>query len=142
MRTGKEILLRIKEIAHRDIFGIETDDLIMHLDFEDARQFLKEGITPEIWAKGCFSRDPESVEKGMLEYMPFAWEKANGCRGISAYRSMSHFNAWTWLAGDDLGDLLKFSFYGKDNLVKICEHYGWDHTQWDDGIRINPEDEL
>ena len=50
---------------------------------------------------------------------------------------MCHYMAWVWLAGDDLGDLTDYQYYGKDNLVKICDHYGWDSSQWDDGERTN-----
>lgn len=70
-----------------------------------------------------------------IGYMPFAWDKANNGRGFSASRSMSHYQAWIWLAGDDIGDLSEYDSYGKDNLVKICKHYGWDHSQWDNGVR-------
>lgn len=73
----------------------------------------------------------------MLDYMEFAWDKANNGRGISAMRSMHHYMAWTWMLGDDLGNLLDYQYYGKDNLVKICKHYGWDHAKWDDGVRRN-----
>ena len=75
----------------------------------------------------------------MKEYMEFAWEKANEFRGLSAMRSMHHYTAWTWLLGDDFGNLLQYDYYGKDNLIRICEHYGWDHTKWDDGVRSNTE---
>ena len=99
---------------------------------------MKETVTEAAWADaGIVPRDRASVVAGMLEYMPFAWKKANDGRGLSAARSMSHFAAWTWLAGDDLGDLTEYEFYGKDNLVRICEHYGWDPKKWDDGRRVN-----
>lgn len=84
-------------------------------------------------------RDRESILNEMLDYMSFAFEKANNFRGISASRSMSHYSAWTWLIGDDFGNLLDYEYYGKDNLVEICEKYGWDHSQWDDGVRLNDE---
>ena len=31
------------------------------------------------WASNI--NEKESILKEMLDYMPFAWEKANGCRG-------------------------------------------------------------
>lgn len=140
IRTDDEIVARIKELEADDFFGWERGDLLNCLPFETATQFLKEGATPEGWK--VLPRDRVSVVARMLDYMPFAWEKAKDCRGISASRSMSHFSAWTWLIDDDFGDLQDYEYYGKDNLVKICKHYGWDASQWDDGRRVNSESEL
>lgn len=135
MKTDSQILARISEIADRDFFGFESGDLIAVLPFTVAKSYLRDGVTESEWTPE--PRDRDSVVARMLEYMPFAWDKANNCRGLSAGRSMSHYMAWTWLAGDDLGDLLNYEFYGKDNLVKICNHYGWDSSLWDDGERTN-----
>lgn len=135
MRTDEEILVRIKSLESVDFFGFETTDLIVRLPFDKATPFLKPEATEANWEQA--PRDRESLLKEMQEYMPFAWEKANDGRGLSAGRSMAHYSAWTWLAGDDLGELKDYQFYGKDNLVRICQHYGWDHSQWDDGVREN-----
>lgn len=32
-----------------------------------------------------------------------------------------------------------YELYGKPQLRAICEHFGWDWTQWDDGIWRNSE---
>lgn len=124
MRTDQEIIDRINARKEADFFG-----------FELAKPFLNPDVKGEDWK--VQPRDRDSVLKEMLEYMPFAWDKANNCRGLSAGRSMCHYMAWVWLAGDDLGDLTGYQYYGKDNLVKICDHYGWDSSQWDDGERTN-----
>lgn len=133
MKTQEEIISRIQNIKKSDMFGFETNGLLEKLTFENAKPYLKEGTTKEEWTTEEINR--ETILKEMLDYMPFAWEKAKGFRGLSAGRSMAHYKIWVWLIGDDLGDLQNYQFYGKDNLVKICEHYGWDHAQWDDGIR-------
>ena len=135
MRTDQEIIDRINARKEADFFGFELTDLLIRLPFELAKPFLNPDVKGEDWK--VQPRDRDSVLKEMLEYMPFAWDKANNCRGLSAVRSMSHYTAWVWLAGDDLGDLTEYEFYGKDNLVKICDHYGWDSSQWDDGERTN-----
>ncbi len=139
MRTVKEIIDRVNEIKNRDFFGFESTDLIICLPFEDAKIFLNDTVKEDEWV--IQPRDRDTVLARMLDYMPFAWDKANDCRGLSAGRSMNHFSAWVWLAGDDLGNLNDYQFYGKDNLVKICEHYGWDSKQWDDGKRVNSSEE-
>lgn len=135
MRTDAEILNRAAAIKDRDWMGTEMGDLIIRLPFNLAKPYLNETAKEEEWT--VWPRDRESMLKEMLEYMPFAWEKANNGRGLSAGRSMSHYAAWVWLAGDDLGDFHDYEYYGKDNLVMICDHYGWDHKQWDDGERSN-----
>lgn len=138
MRTPEEIVARIKEREKIDLFGFELVDYIERLDFQHAKEFLVAEATEKEWQPLPYTR--ENILETMQRYMPFAWEKANNFRGLSAARSMYHYTAWIWLLGDDLGDLLNYENYGKDNLVKICEKYGWDHTQWDDGVRKNYED--
>ena len=135
MRTDEEILSRIESVTDSDWLGTQRNDLINRLPFISAKQFLVEGVTESEWVP--LSRDRDTVLAEMLEYMPFAWGKANNERGISAGRSMDHYTSWSWLLGDDFGDLSRYQYYGKDNLVRICEKYGWDHSQWDDGIRSN-----
>lgn len=135
MKTSEEILKRIKDIEKDDAFGFQRGDLIFKLPFKMAKEFLKPEAKEEDYNQEPCDRD--SIVAGMLDYMPFAWEKANDCRGLSASRSMSHYAAWTWLVGEDFGDLLDYEHYGKENLIRICDHYGWDHKQWDDDIRTN-----
>lgn len=142
MRTQQEIVNRIDALKDNDFMGFQRSDLLSCLDFEHAKPFLKEGVTADQWqAESC---EPEAVKARMLEYMPFAWEKANGCRGISASRSMSHYSAWIWLLGDEdyFGDLQFYQHYGKSNLIMICKRYGWEHQKWDDSVRVNSEMEL
>lgn len=141
MRTQDEILAKITEWKPQDFFGFKIGDLIGYLDYEHAKEFLKEDTKPEDWKPAINERDFILAE--MREYMPFAWEKANGCRGLSAGRSLAHYTAWIWLLGDEsnFGDLEQYEHYGKDNLRAICEHYGWDASQWDDGQRVNSETE-
>jgi hypothetical protein len=135
MRTDEEILARIESVKDADWMGTQTNDLIARLPFEKAQPHLWSAAKAEDWT--IEPRDRNALLAQMLDYMPFAWDKANNKRGLSAGRSMDHYSAWTWLAGDDLGDLSTYSHYGKDNLCRICRHYGWDASQWDDGARTN-----
>lgn len=134
-RTDAEIVKRIAERLPVDVMGFEMYDLARCLPFHTAAALLPATYTEDEWTQ--LPRDRDSVVAQMLEYMPFAWEKANDCKGLSAGRTMAHFAAWVWLAGDDLGELTEYEFYGKDNLVRICNHYGWDSSKWDDVIRTN-----
>lgn len=133
MRTDEEILARIEEREPFDWLGFERNDLIIRLPFEKAKPFLKPEVTAEAWTPA--PRDRESVLAEMRDYMRFAWEKANEGRGLSAGRTMHHYMAWIWLIGDDLGELSRYQYYGKDNLLTICKHYGFESH--DDGERTN-----
>ena len=129
MRTDDEILARVEAVQNDDWLGTKAIDLLARLPFEKAKPYLKPDVDASEWK--ILPRDRESMLAEMLDYMPFAWEKANDERGLSAGRSMAHYSVWTWLAGDDLGDLTEYDDYGKDNLRRICKHYGWDVSQWE-----------
>ena len=131
MRTNDEILARIEAVKANDWMGTQISDLVVRLPFAKALPYLKPEVKEDDWE--VMPRDRETVLAEMLDYMPFAWDKANNERGVSASRSMNHYSAWVWLAGDDLGDLTQYQFYGKDNLRRICKHYGWDVSQWENG---------
>lgn len=141
MRTDDEIVARIKAVqqSESDFFGTEQSDLLARLPFAVAKQFLDDTFDEARWSGIQTSRDREHLIGEMRDYMAFAWEKASEFRGLSAGRSMSHFRAWVWLAGDDLGEFNNYRRYGKDHLVRICEHYGFENL--DDGVRKNREDE-
>ncbi len=141
MKTQQEIADRIAERRERDILGFETGELIPFLDYSHARPFLKEGVTEPEWAESQTTLTVESVRQQMVDYMEFAWSKANNFRGISASRSLQHYQAWLWLLGEEAlaSDLEDYEFYGKDELVKICIFLGVDSDKWDDGVRANEE---
>lgn len=138
-KTQKQIVNRINNIKDDDFFGWQTGDLIAYLDFEHAKQFLKDDVTAEQWADMMEKRTPKEKIEG---YMKFAWDKANNCRGISAGRSLEHMKAWVWLDGeDDLLNIIEadYDHYGKPHLVAICEHYGYDWKMYDNNEWVNSE---
>ena len=138
MKTVNEVIEKIEEIKDKDFFGFKTGDLIGYLPFNKAKQYLKPEVTEVTeneWKPQLLNK--ELIIKEMSEYMSFAWEKANNERGISAGRSMAHYLIWIWLIGDEneFDNIEKYSYYGKDHLVKICKHYGFKNE--DDGERSN-----
>lgn len=140
MRTQDEIVNRINERTKEDILDFETGVYIPFLDFEHAKPFLLKGITNEQWVRIYIVNSKENILSEMLGYMPFAWEKANDCRGISANRSISHFEAWLWLMDDGFLDefnAIEYEHYGKEKLKAICDKYGWDYKLWDNGVLTN-----
>ncbi len=137
MRTQDEIVKRIEAVIKEDWIGFQTSCLIRHLDFAHAMPYLKPKVTED--QSQIEKQTPSEIIK---HYMPFAWEKANSCRGISASRSVEHMVAWLWLDGKD--ELLpkmesEYEFYGKPCLVLVCQEYGIDWRKLDDGFWRNDE---
>jgi hypothetical protein len=141
MRADPEIIARIKEIEGGDFFGFVRSDLVSYLGFDEARPFLKDGATPDQWAPQDKSR--QSIIAAIADYMPFAWDKANDCRGLSAGRSINHMQAWLWMLGvapHEVDDLSDYTHYGKPQLRAICEALGLNWRKWDDDQWGNGED--
>jgi hypothetical protein len=142
MRTQAEILARIKERAPKDMFGFEWEEYVSALTRDSVESLrgtlMKADADLKAW-EPSFKTD-DDIRKQCLEYMDFAWEKANNCRGISAGRSLAHYKAWLWLLGQDgFEDIDQYEFYGKDNLVRICKFFDLDASKWDDGRRVNTD---
>lgn len=142
-RTQEQIVTHIKQVMQDDFFGWQTNDLLVYLTYENAKEFLNNDIDADKWAE-VRGEQPLNPEASLRDYMPFAWDKANNCRGISAGRSIEHMKAWLWLDGQDSllaiveGD---YEYYGKPHLVAICEHYGIDWRALDNNEWVNNEDE-
>ncbi len=139
-RTQQEILDQIELWKDNDFFGVKRLCLIQFLDYENAKQFLNEGVTEEEWQEDDDNITPENE---IARYMSFAWEKANDCRGLSASRSYDRFTAWVWLINDpelqDGFDEIEYEYYGKPTLVYLCEHFGIDWRALDSGLWGNDE---
>lgn len=142
MRTDAEILARCKEVEDRDWLGTERGDLLSYLTFEAAKPLLNDEATADEWGE-VRPRDEESVKAEILDYMPFAWDKANNGRGLSAGRSLDHMSAWLWMLGRSKAadQIQTYSDYGKGRLRAICEEFGWDWRQWDNGYWSMTEDD-
>lgn len=126
-RTPDEILRRIKDRENADFFGFETDNYISALPFEQAKPYLKEGVTEEEWG----GLTPTDLRAQMIDYLDFAFEKARNERGLSACRSIMHYVAWLWLTGDEEAEQLSESIqnyydYGAPQLLDICKYLGVD----------------
>lgn len=132
--THEHIVERIRERQDADLFGFEIRDYLYYLPFEFASEFvtLKEGCTPEERDAEIGTLTRENVVKEMREYMAFAIGKAEDERGLSTMRSIQHYTAWTWLAGDvelsqiiDSGQIA-YAPYGMPILRHICKFYGFE----------------
>lgn len=139
MRTQEEIVQRIEDRRDKDLFGFEVAEYLVALDYEHAKPYLNPDVTEDEWQPSL--RDDSAVRDWAIDYMDFAWEKANNCRGISAWRSLAHYVAWLWLLGDDelWPKIEKYEYYGKPQLREICGYFGLDPDKWDDGVRVNTD---
>jgi len=144
MRTQNEIIERCRERRTSDPMGFEVPYYLAQLTAESAKELLGSVLNVDTnlsdWAAGPAYASDDEIKAAAVDYMEFAWDKANDCRGISAYRSMCHYTAWLWLLGVDWCDELEdYEYYGKPELIRICKYLGLDPAQWDDGIRTNDD---
>lgn len=144
MKTQQQILDRIWEIHNeKDLFGFQITILIEFLTPESIESLIGNVLKGDSDLSGLLPKRPdeETIKAEMRSYMDFAWGKANGFRSLSAGRSIYYYKAWLWLLGEDefANDLDEYQYYGKDELVKICDYLGLDSSQWDDGVRRNYE---
>ena len=142
--TVEEIDKRYDERNEGDIIGFETNEYLMFMSFDKVRGIVNKEVGDDELRGLLKPVSREHMLEVMQGYMEFAWGKANDMRGISANRSIEHYVAWTWLAGDadlssEIGRMAwdDYCYYGKPILEHICMFYGWDWKVWDDGVRTN-----
>lgn len=128
MRTQQEILDRIASEKSDDFMGTQRSDLVDHLEFENAKPFLKpEYIQKVIDGTEKWEEDKTPAET-IIDYLPFAIGKAEDERGLSASRSICHMIAWLWLDGNPLAEQIEngeieYEPYGMPILKKIKKQY-------------------
>jgi len=151
MKTQDEIVERIRDL--KEDFGCwNLEVLIDFIDFEHAKEFLVDDAKGENWKWKPEYLDNDYILEQMREYMTFAWEKANNCRGISANRSVEKMIQFIWLIGglayaDEIKEdyELRYDYYGKGILRKICLRYGFkvdDNGKWVNEETDTPIDPL
>lgn len=142
-KTPEQILEYINK-HKKDFFDFSVEDLSGYLPWELAKQFYKEEFVKKVDSgEEEWVLNPQDGEGEIREYMAFAWDKANWCRGLSAGRSINHMANWLFVDGkDELSEEIRdYSYYGKPQLVRICEEYGIDWKQYDDGKWVESEDD-
>ena len=142
MRTQEEIVTAMRE--EDDYFGFRGSTLIDYLEYDYAKQFLKDDFTErsdaaEVWAtenRGiagsyedvCRVLVKSDIKTQMVVTADFGWLKLRDHRGLSMCRVLERMRAWLWLLGDE--ELLSFATddanhpqYGAPILKAICEKY-------------------
>jgi hypothetical protein len=143
-----DVCIRFVDRQRRDPFGFEVSEYLRAIPYELAKPLIGDAkVTEAEWNKAHDIRSREDAIRVMCEYAAFAWEKANGCRGISAQRTIMHYIAWTWLAGDaefsaeiEQQFMTDYHHYGKPILEAICDRYGINWRALDNGHRTDVDD--
>lgn len=135
MKNLTEILVRFRKPQgpFDNLLKFQVNDLLDFMPYEIAREFLKDDIDAEKWAGFYKPLTKDNVIIEMRKYMPFAWDKCTGERGISSNRSIAHYNAWLWILEDKealefLADEDNYACYGAPILKYICDRYDFDYT--------------
>lgn len=143
MKTDQEILARIEEVEHDDWMGTQRGDLVVRLPWALAKPYLREDteLDEAKWEQG--RKELLAPMDLIKDYLPFAWDKANNCRGLSAGRSLEHIKTWLWLEGYD--KLVKdhfetYDMYGKLQLVVASSLVNFDWAAADNKRWANDED--
>ncbi len=127
-RTQEQILERFNSVG--DIFSAQKEDLICYMTFENAKPFLDDEYALKVERKEEEREMLSDAEKEIVEYLDFAYEKAEGQRANSAMRSMLHFRTWIWLDDPEFYDEIideidNYTNYGIPVLDKISAKYGY-----------------
>lgn len=126
MKTQDEIQAHLREvITEGRMFDFRGDALLSCLDYEHAREWLKEDTTPTEWEL-IAHLDEEHVRAELAGYMAFAWGKVEDHRGLSANRSVDKIGAWLWVLDETEAlaafETARFENYGAPKLRAACEH--------------------
>lgn len=134
MPTQVEIVNRFQARDANDMFGFESHEYLHAIDTEHIKlllNYFKPEFNPNEWHPTLLTR--ADVLSKMQDYTEFAWDKATGERGLSANRSIMHYIAWIWLAGDvafsaEIEQMYSTNYhsYGKHILKRICDFYKWE----------------
>ena len=128
MRTQEEIKERFE--VSDDLFGTQQGDLLEFMTFESAKAYLKEEFVAKVEAGEETWEAKTDAKAEILEYLGFAYEKAESERGLSAARSLLHMRAWIWLDDQNFYDEIiehieEYEDYGISALDMIAAHYGY-----------------
>lgn len=130
----------IDEVYERLQKGMKSDKIGLYFEFRGKilASYLPKEMLEKIGIEPTEDFKPlelneETIINEMKEYFPFAVDKAICERGISASRSVEHYEEWIWLLGDDkfLEEIreTEYAWYGKPILLKIAKKYGFDYSE-------------
>jgi hypothetical protein len=130
LKTQEEIVNRARNSNNPFGFGLEV--LCESLSLDNIQEFLNDD------GKEKYKSDPslyeyadtiEETAQDFLDYMVFAWMKAEDERGLSAGRSIEKLGEWLWILGrEDLNEKINdgdlYNPYGTPALIAVCKDLG------------------
>lgn len=133
LKSQEEFAKKFSELQAKESFiDFRPEVLMDYLNFENARPFLKEEYIHKV-EKGEEEWEMittiEECAQDFLDYMNFAWGKAEDQRGISAGRSIQKLGMWLWIMNrEDLQTLIEkdelYNPYGAPALIEVCTEMG------------------
>jgi len=128
----KETLLQLirKDIEDSFIEPRLAVRLIAFLPYEDAKEFLKEEVTEDIFKQEEFTE--ENVLNCLKRDLEFAFEKALDKRGISASLMYEVILGWMKVLEDDLRHHSVYAHYGLPLYKAVAIKYGFENPIGDD----------
>lgn len=130
-RTQDDVVRRTRDIAAADILGFRRQVLVLALDVDHAREFLRPNADVSEWPG---PQSAEQIVDHARDYFEFAIGKIEGHRGISAERSVAKLGEYAWLMGrDDVFAAMQaapYPQYGAPKVRRFAVLLGW---PWPDG---------
>lgn len=131
-KIDKRAAERIMKLKTGDYFGFKSEVALQFLPFRKVKQFLCDDYVAKVEKEEVeFHQITDVMEavQDFLDYMVFAWMKADEGKGLSASRSIDKLSAWMMiLSRPDVAKILQdyslYSPYGKPALRKACEILG------------------
>jgi len=133
LKTQDEIYQRLKKTSSGFMaMDFRPEVLINHLNYDLAKEFLNDEYKEKVdkgEIKSEYVSDIKEIVQDFLDYMVFAWGKAEDERGISAGRSLQKLGAWLWLLNrEDLETIINdddlYNPYGSPALIEVCNQLG------------------
>lgn len=129
---SKQVKARYESVGKEDFFGWAGEVLLDYISFEDAKEYFKSDYVEEVKSgatKHTTVTDINEAAQDFLDYMNFAWGKAQDERGISAGRSIMKLREWLFVMNrPDLAEEIDredlYPPYGAPALISICEKMG------------------
>lgn len=132
--SQKSILKRIEQLKSSDLFGEYRPRLIDYLDYEHAKQFLRDGVAEEEWERNT----DEILRKELHRYMDYWWkEKVEDGRGLSVHRGrvqvvnllfLAGIEAWKYVGMDD-EEGMDGGWYQEDAYNAVADVFGLPHIR-------------
>jgi hypothetical protein len=132
LKTQDEIVAKLDDDTNKRFMDFTPDVLVPALEWDFAKKYLKEDYVEKVEKgeeKFEYASDIKTIVQEFLDYMVFAWGKAEDERGLSAYRSISKLSAWLWLLNrEDLVNTIEdnnlYNPYGAPALIEVCNQLG------------------